>query len=192
MSEVTGRLMLKNVRIAYVEGLWEMKKYDEGSKPKYVATFLIPKDHPDVKKIKEVMLAVAENEWSGKGAKMLAALLNNGTTCLRDGDTKSDNPKFFNNYYINARSSTPPVVLDQNKQPISELSGLLYSGCYVNASLQLWAQSNKKFPPRINAILRGVQLVKQGEALYSGGPASIDEFDVIESSNDDLESLLGN
>ena len=46
----------------------------------------------------------------------------------------------------------------------------------MNASIELWAQDNS-FGKRVNASLRGVQFLKDGDAFAGGGAASDDEFD---------------
>jgi len=45
-----------------------------------------------------------------------------------------------------------------------EENGKPYAGCYVNMSIRLWAQDNQ-FGKRVNAQLRAVQFVKDGEAF---------------------------
>jgi hypothetical protein len=57
-------------------------------------------------------------------------------------------------------------------------SGKPYSGCYVNAVIELWAQDNK-FGKRINASLMGVQFLRDGQRLSGGGVASADDFQAI-------------
>ena len=65
-----------------------------------------------------------------------------------------------------------------------EADGLPYSGCYVNASIELWAQDNN-YGKRINASLRGVQFYRDGDAVAGGGgPASEDEFDDLAEGAD--------
>lgn len=54
--------------------------------------------------------------------------------------------------------------------------GKPYSGCYVNATLEIWPQDNK-FGRRINCNLKGLQFVKDGDAFGGGAPASPDDFD---------------
>src|SRR5690606_36094193 len=104
-----------------------------------------------------------------------------GRLCLINGNAKGHVAGYAGNWVINARSPTMPLVIDQNRQPLTQASGKPYSGCYVNASLAIWAQQNQH-GRRINAQLRGVQFVRDGEPLAGGSPASVDEFGEIEQS----------
>ena len=60
-----------------------------------------------------------------------------------------------------------PRVLDRDKSPLTQSDGRPYSGCYVNVSIDIWAQDNK-FGKRVNAKLLAVQFHADGEA-FSGG-----------------------
>ena len=59
---------------------------------------------------------------------------------------------------------------------------------YVNGSIELWCQDNA-YGKRINATLRGVQFLKDGEAFAGGGSASADEFDDL-GVDDEEEALV--
>jgi hypothetical protein len=67
-------------------------------------------------------------------------------------------------------------VLHSDKTPLTEADGKPYAGCYVNASIELWAQDNN-YGKRVNASLGGVQFARDGDAFAGGGAASEDEFD---------------
>jgi hypothetical protein len=59
----------------------------------------------------------------------------------------------------------------------------------VNASIELWCQDNN-YGKRINASLRGVQFLKDGEAFAGGGVANADEFDDLAADEIDGDPLL--
>jgi hypothetical protein len=71
---------------------------------------------------------------------------------------------------------------------LSASSGKVYSGCYVNASIELWAQDNK-FGKRINATLMGVQFLRDGARLVGGGVASADDFEAIPEAAGDAQAM---
>ena len=73
--------------------------------------------------------------------------------------------------------------MDVDKTPLVAENGKPYSGCFVNASLELWAQDNN-YGKRVNATLMGVQFYKDGDSFSGGGVASEDDFDDL--SIDDL------
>jgi len=64
---------------------------------------------------------------------------------------------------------------------------LLYSGCYVNVNLEAYPYT--KGNNGLGARVRGVQLLRKGEAFGGGGPpASDDEFDEIDTPEDEEET----
>jgi hypothetical protein len=134
-----------------------------------------------------------------KAEAILKGLAATDKLCLHDGDAKSGYEGFEGNLFISARSKVRPSVFDGQRNELTEADGKPYSGCYVNVSLELWAQDNQ-FGKRINAQLRGVQFLRDGDA-FSGGtrPADADEFDEIavasgsepEAAESNGDSLLG-
>ena len=78
---------------------------------------------------------------------------------------------------VSTSNKVRPVVVDRARNPVAEGdTESPYSGCYVNASITLWAQNNK-FGKRINANLRGVQFVDDGEAFGIAPVDADEEFD---------------
>ena len=57
----------------------------------------------------------------------------------------------------------------------AEIERLIYSGCYVHASVDIWPQDNK-WGQRINCTLRGVMFANDGENFGGGSTASASEF----------------
>jgi len=186
------RLKLKNVRIAFCQNLWTPgvpTNATPGTKPAYSASFLIPKD--DTKTIRMVQDAIqtaAKEKWKDKAGIMLKQAEAKDRTPLNDGDLKADKYDGFEGcMYFSARSTkTPPLVINQKREPLAENSGILFSGCYVNASFDLFGYTTGQIG--VGAQLRGVQFVADGDAFAAGAPASADEFDEIADTgdNDDL------
>jgi hypothetical protein len=97
---------------------------------------------------------------------------------VHNGDAKATSAGYSGNYYINAGNTIRPLVLDANKAPLTPADGKPYSGCYVNAIVEIWAQDNQH-GKRINASLLGVQFVRDGEKLAGGSVATADDFEEI-------------
>jgi hypothetical protein len=176
-SSPAGRLMLRNVRLAF-PSLFEPSSYGEGE-PAYSATLIMDPQQAEV--VDKALAAVAREKWGAKGDAQLKALRATGKVCLRDGDEKPDYDGFAGMMFVAARSKTRPTVVDGQRQPITERDGRIYAGCYVNASVEVWAQDNA-YGKRVNATLRGIQFVRDGEAFGGGRPAAADEFDELEES----------
>lgn len=175
------KVMLKDVRISFPD-LFEAKSFDGNQDPKYGAQFLIEKEGDNYDAVVKAMKAVAKDAWKDKADKALANLNKTGKTCLNDGDEK-DYDGYADMYYISARSKSRPTVIDKDKTPLTKDDGKPYSGCYVNAAIDIWAQDNN-FGKRVNATLRGVQFFKDGDPFSGSSEASADEFDVFESDDD--------
>jgi len=169
------KLKLKNVRLAFPD-LFKAKAFNGEGDPKYGATFLIPKDHPQIKEIQAAIKQVAEDKWKDKAAAELKVLQAKDKLCLHDGDLKDKFDGFAGHYYLSARADRRPTVVDSNREPLSADDGKPYSGCYVNAIVDVWPMDNQ-FGKRINATLSGVQFHKDGEAFGGSAPADASEFD---------------
>lgn len=176
------QIKLTNVRLAF-PSLFEAKTVNGEGKPAFSASFLIDPKDPQVKAIKDAIASVAKEKWADKADALLKGLEKQDKTCLHDGDIKDKYDGFPGNLYISARSNTRPTVLDRDKSPLVEADGKPYAGCYVNVSLDVWAQDNN-YGKRINASLRGVQFFKDGDAFAGGGAADVDEFDDISAGAD--------
>lgn len=190
MSEVKKTedhvLMLPNVRVAF-PNFWVATAMKEGDKKAFSGSFLMPLDHPIIAVIRAAITAVAAAKW-GEGANdILRALIAGDKVCLHNGDLKSQYDGFSGNLYVSARSSGRPLVIGQDKAMLTEADGKPYSGCFVNAQVALWAQSNS-WGKRVNAQLRGVQFLRDGEAFGGGAVATPDEFETVEGADADGEA----
>lgn len=181
------KLMLSNVRLAFPT-LFEAKTVGGEGEPAFSASFLFDAKHPANKQLNDAIEAVAKEKWGAKAEAQLKALRSSGKVCLKDGDEKANYEGFEGNFFVSARSKSRPLVLDRDKSPLSQADGKPYAGCYVNASIEIYAQDNG-FGKRINASLRGVQFVKDGDSFGGGGAASADEFDSV-SEGVDADSLV--
>lgn len=172
------KIKLNNVRLAFPV-LFEAKTVNGEGKPAFSASFLIDPADPQVKALNQAIEQVAKDKWGAKAEAVLKQMRAQDKVALHDGDLKSAYDGFPGNLYVSARSSTRPLVIDRDKSPLAEADGKPYAGCYVNASVELWAQDNN-YGKRVNASLRGVQFLNDGDAFAGGGgAANEDEFDDI-------------
>lgn len=184
------QIQLKNVRLAFANAIFRAKSVNDGE-ARFSALFII--DPSTQKKlVKEVNAAIdeaAEEKWTTRAPKILKALRKQDKLCLHDGDTKEEYDGFEDMLYVSAASKTAPLILDRDRSPLSERSGRPYSGCYVNAIIDIWAQDSSEYGKRINAGLKGIQFLKDGEPFGGGKPADADDFDDLglEDDDDDLD-----
>jgi co-chaperonin GroES (HSP10) len=173
------KLKLQNVRLSF-PSLFRKATFS-GEETKFEATFLLDKEtHADkIKEIEGEIAAITAN--SLKGAKLKADKI-----CLKDGD-EIDYDGYAGNMSIKASNGKRPLVVDRDRSPLSESDNRPYSGCYVNAVLELWAQDNQ-YGKRINASLLGVQFFKDGQPFGDGVSASVSDFDLF--GDDDGEEFM--
>jgi len=171
-------VMLQDVRLSFANALFEAKQVQGQGDAKFSASFIIPPNHPCVAAIKAAMKKVAEEKWGAKAGEVFIALRAGDKLALRDGDTKPQYEGYKGNLFLNASNKIKPLVIDGNKSPLQASSGRPYAGCYVNGSIEVWAQDNQ-FGKRINATLKGVQFLRDGARLAGGGVASAEDFEAI-------------
>lgn len=172
------KVRLNNVRLAFAN-LFEARTVQGEGDPAFSASFLLDPKHPDVKTIRAAVQKAAEEKWGAKAPGILKTLIAKDKTCLHDGADKADKYDGFEGMlYVSARGKVRPTVIDTNKSPLTAQDGRPYSGCYVNAVLDLWAQDNQ-FGKRVNAQLAGVQFHKEGDAFGGGKVADADDFDDV-------------
>lgn len=191
---MSKKVMLRNVRLSY-EHIFTPSSFDDSQDAKYNATFIIPKDHADVADLRKAFFEVGKekypNAFTGKGWP-------NGFTCaLKDGDKDTDqegiilsekNPEYAGCYVLRADSLRRPVVIDRKKAALTEDDGVIYSGCYVNASLGVATYEFGKVKKGVKCYLNGVQFVKDGERFGSDALSDFDDID--DNGGDDSDDSI--
>jgi hypothetical protein len=176
------KVKLTNVRLAFPD-LFEAKQFDGEGDFKFSATFLIPKSAPANKEIEAAILKVAKDKWGAKAESILASIKgNNQKYGYRDGVEKPEYDGYEGCMYIRASNKARPLVLDRDKSPLTAADGRPYSGCYVNATITIFAYENKG--KGISASLGGIQFFKDGDAFAGGAVASEDDFDEVADGAD--------
>lgn len=175
---------LENVRGAFLH-LFEAKQVNGEGEAAYSGSFIFEKTSPNVKRLNDAIDGEARKKWLDKAPTMLKQLRAADKVCLHDGDLKTEYEGFPGHFFVSARNTSKPLVLDQKKSPLTKDDGKPYSGCFVNVVLDIWAQDNK-FGKRVNASLKGVQFLRDGDAFSGSGPASPDAFEeVLEGADAD-------
>ena len=167
------RIRTGTVRLSYPH-LFE--KYSESDK--YQTVLLIPKDDETgtLKAVKDAVKAAAEqgkqSKWGGKVPKNLA-------TPLHDGD-ESEQEAYQDCYYLTARTSTRPQVVDTSCNDILDTEEI-YAGCYARATLRFFPYSASG-NNGIGVLLDNVQKLSDGDPIGGGKASAESDF-----GDDDLE-----
>ena len=167
------KVKITNARLSFPD-LWKAASFN-GSEPKFGATFIFPKGGKTEALVADAIEAVATEKWGAKAPGVLRELRGKDRVCIKDGDGKN-----YDGYegmsYVTTSSKTRPMVIDRDRSPLTEEDGRPYAGCYVNASIDVWAMDNQ-YGKRVCASLVGVQFVKDGDAFGGAASASVDEFE---------------
>jgi hypothetical protein len=181
------KLMLTDVRGSFLV-LGEPKPYKEGDPARWSASALIPADSPQRKKVDAVLEQLAKEKWDKKWQTTLEAVKRDPKGCCwADGNLK-DFDGYADHWVLSAhryQKDGRPLVFDQLKHPLYQQNGIavpgkegvLYSGCFINMHVEIWAQQNTN-GKGIRATLLGVQLVRKGDSF--GGGSMPDENDFTE------------
>lgn len=111
---------------------------------------------------------------------------------LRDGDEDEADfvtaqPEVYNGkYFISAKSDRKPKCYDKDKSPIDdfEIEEELYSGCYVQAVVNIYAYNFKNQSKGFGVGLLAVRKIKDGQQL-SGATVSEADFDDDDFGDDE-------
>lgn len=165
------KIMLKNVRLSF-PSLFKTEIYAGEDTEKYAATFLIPKsDTKTVASIEQACKdALVEKYGEGKvpkGFKMP----------LVDGDDK-EYQGYADHVCIKVSTKKRPTLVNRDKTPIVEEDGILYGGCYVNASIDVWVMDNS-YGKKVLASLNAIQFVKDGESFGTKSDGA-DDFEDLD------------
>lgn len=164
------KVVLNNVRLAFPK-IWEPEQFGGTGEPACSAAFLMDPatshGKANIEKLKAAISQAATEKWKDKAGAMVKTLQAKGDLCLHDGAEKGEYDGFAGMMFVSARNKSRPVVVDTDKTPLTQGDGKPYGGCYVNVSLDVWAQENK-YGKRINAKLLAIQFKADGDA-FSGG-----------------------
>jgi len=167
---------LRNVRLSF-PALFEARAMDGGT-PKFSAAFLLNKksDAAQIKSIEEAINSLLKTK--NKGSK-----LPSNKICLREGSEKDFEGYGDEVMYVSASNARRPLVVDLQGNPLVANDGKPYAGSYVNANIDVWWQDNK-YGKRMNASLRSVQFVKDGEPFGAGPLDAAKEFEDVTGDED--------
>ena len=179
---------LKNVRLSFPD-LFTAVQYEGKGPFRYNASFLIEPGSDNHKAVEVAITEAAAEKFNKKGASKIAEWKGNSNKfCYVSGDTKE-----YDGYQgmmvlssHRKMEAGRPLIIDGAKNPLSEADGKPYAGCYVNASVDIYAQDGTN--GGIRCGLKGVQFVRDGDAFSGSKVASPDEFDIEEGADaeDDL------
>lgn len=179
---VTGRLRASFVNLEEPNAL----------SGKYQLDLLIPKDSPEVKKIKSAINKAIEEgiqrtkKWNGKKPAKCFTPIKDGDEKIEEAEKPENYAAYEGMYYITPKASKPSefFIFDRDRNRIEPDE--IYSGCYVRASLEFFPYAHDLGGKGISVKLTALQFIADGESL-GGGRRS--EDDVAGDFDDDYEDF---
>jgi len=176
---------LKNVRLSFPR-LFRSRAFQEGQVPKFEATFLLDpsiKAHAkSIKEIQDTAMVVAHEKWGKKIPKSVEY-------CFGDA---AENDKEYDGYegmfYLSTSNTARPVVVDRQRNPVTEEDNIVYAGCYVNTNVTFWTMDNPAHPEygkKVCCNLRIVQFVKDGDAFGMAAANAEEELDELDDADEE-------
>ncbi len=204
-------VMLKDVRLSFPK--LDEPEYFQGTKsrpdekPRWSAAFHVgaqstayktdangkPLEAPGPAKarIDALLKETAAAQWPLKFESILANILPDPKGCCWIDGARKESPGVWILSSHRSSDKGRPVVLDNDKSPIykatnevyPEKAGRIYSGMYVNAHIELWAQDNKS-GKGLRAGLLGIQRLRDGDAFGGGHAPVADAFAEVSDGKD--------
>lgn len=186
--KVQGRIFLLNIRGSFLHGLWKASTPPNSTgEPAFSIQGVFPRNHPQVPELNKLIQEAATRQWKDRAPDVLRAAIANGKVCVRNGDDKQQYQGYAGNLYISARSKYGPgdgpqniKVIDQNRQKLTEASGKLFSGCWINLCVDIFPYTRGS--NGVGASLKGVQLVKPDEPWGGGVGVGAEDFGEVENT----------
>lgn len=162
-------------RASYVQ-IEEPTQYKGKGDAKYRIALIFSKDDTKlVGSLKDAIDEAARSEFKGKKYE----------SPIHDGDER-DGEEFANCFYLNASNKFPINVVDAQKNPLDPKD--IYSGCYVNATLQFYPYKSSK--NGVGVSISALQKVRDGKHLGGGNPDTTDAFSKLDVEVDELDDDL--
>jgi hypothetical protein len=199
-----AKVIIHGARLAFPD-LFEAVQYQGQGPHQFRAAFVLEpetratwingtdrKEGNAIKVFEKVLEVTSAEKWNSKAEAILKAIKAGGSQkcCFYDGDTKTYNG-YAGNWIVSAtrnQDAGAPAVVDRAKRPLTAKDGVLYSGCYVNGTIDVWPQDNS-FGKAIRATLVNIQFNRDGESFGGAAPANANDLDDL--GYDDSDEGLG-
>lgn len=179
-NPVGMKIKLRNVRLTFPV-LDEPKAFEEGQEPSYNSGFLLDPKNPAhrtaIEEIKADCERMIKEMWGERPENMKPIEF------MAKGETKKNKRtrEVYEGYHgmvvVSAKNKKRPTLKGRNGENLTpqEVARIMYGGCYVNAIVSIWCQSNK-YGEALRMNLDGVKFHADGDA-FGGGGLSDDEWD---------------
>ena len=186
---VDSTILLKGVRLSFSD-LFVATQFEGKGPFSYGATVLVETGSENDKMIQAAITRVAHAKWEKKAPEIMKTIVGqSGKCCYIDGNQKAYDG-YAGKWALTSKrpkDSGPPKVVDRNPTVVlTGEEGRIYSGCYVNIKVSLWAQDND-FGKAIRSSLVSLQFKEDGESFGGAPQSNTDGFENEESDSSEFE-----
>lgn len=189
-------VQLKHVRIAFIDDLFTPGQFESQGDFRHTATFIIEPDSANFKAIEAAIEKEAFGLWAKKAESMMEDIRGNKNKCSWIKNKKDKTGEVYDGFEdrwalsaVRKQKDGAPLFLHNVKDPatgkaqrLTGTEGIIYAGCYVNAKVEMWAQSGKYSGMRCGLL--GVQFDAPGDSFGGASRASDDGFDAVDAEED--------
>lgn len=178
-----AKIILQDVRGSYVY-VAEQRRNEDGTDGGWGMQILIPKDHPQIKKLQSLVKKTLIEAVGEDAAKKLGKF----KLPIRDGDEERDGEEYAGMYFMNANSKKKrPGIANKNGEQADQddIEEYCYSGAYFHVSVNVYFFKSKDGgKPGVALGLNNVMLRKKGDRL-DGSVSAASEFEDFAGGSDD-------
>lgn len=184
------KITLNKVRMAF-PAIWEPESINGGA-PKYGARLIIVPGSENAKKLDAAIAEAAKLKFKAKADAVMKSIGSDKMKmCYLKSDYANDEGDVYDGfegmYHLSAKADAQPTIIDRDRSRLTQQDGRPYSGCYINAIVEIYGQDNTH-GKGMRCGLKGIQFHSDGDAFQGGAPASADDFeDLTDGAHADEE-----
>lgn len=147
---------------------------------KFQLDLLIPKDSPEVKKIKKAIDEATQDGidrvkgWNGKKPPKFFSPLKDGDEKIEEATSPEKYQMYEGMYYITPKANKANEFFLFDRQRNRAEADEFYAGCYVRASVEFFPYAHDKGGKGVSVKLTALQFIADGEG-FGGGRRSEDD-----------------
>jgi hypothetical protein len=190
-------VQLKHVRIAFIDDLFVPQQFEPGKGDyRHTCSFIVAPGSANDKAVQEAIQKEAVGAWAKKADAMLEDLRGDKKNYAYQKNKRGSNGEIYDGFEdmyalsgVRKQKDGAPLFLHNIKDEatgkakrLNGTEGVIYAGCYVNAKVEMWAQSGAYRGIRCGIL--GVQFDAPGDSFGGASRPTDDGFDSVEAEDD--------
>jgi len=195
-------VQLKHVRIAFIDDLFEPGQYEGKGDFRHTATFIVEPGSANDKAIQAAIKQEAVTAWGKMAESKLEDMRGDKKAFSYQKGKKNTKGEMYEGFEgmmslsgVRKAKDGAPLFLHNVKdtdpdskhfgkaQRLTGKEGVIYGGCYVNAKVEMWAQSGSHSGMRCGLL--GVQYDAPGDNFGGASRPTDDGFDAVDAEETD-------